>query len=250
MAEPAVLRTQERPNAFRAKSRLLRVSDVKGLYLGAHRERVIVVALTGGRVLLDPTEVPDRRNTVSIEEYVRYKCAYLYVENERQLEAAFELIAEYPTASSCESPRDPRCLPFSIFAAKKLDDLDTAEGRRKFAKDHQHARRSSDLADADNRLWQRQEYHSSDLIHVAGMTLPIGFHWNVQARRSTTFANGWERWDLMRGGYTNVHPDGNVRGGQRATRTYAPSSSEQPASPRLSKRVRSSRGSARGRQSK
>lgn len=244
LAEPIVMRTIEKPNVYRDKFRLLRSSHAKGLYVAAHRERVFVVALTGGRVHLDPTEIPDRKNTVSIQEFIRFKCGYSYVESASQLSTALADALEYRRECRCDGFRDPRCLPFSLFASKSEHDLDSPAERANFMRDHQGAK-TTDLTDRRRLLWQRQEFHTKELIHVAGKTLPLGFHWNVQVRSQVILTNGWERWEVMRNGYTNVHPDATIRGGDRAMRTFELTSSEPKVQPRLPRSVRSTRGRRR-----
>ena len=246
LREPDILHTAEVPNLYKRKYRLIRTSHAKGIYLSAHRERVIVLALTGARVLLNPTEVPNSRNTVSIEEFVRYKCAYRFIDSSASLKQAIELIDQYPTVAGCDDTRDPRCLPFALFTPHGEYDLSSEGARQQFLKDHQASRGTGDLGDQKKRVWQRQENHTSDLLHVAGMTLPVGFHWNVQARAASVLANGWECWDLLGGGYTNIHPDATIRGGNRANRTYFLRSSEPALSgQRLPRNVRSRAGRAK-----
>jgi hypothetical protein len=116
--------------------------------------------------------------------------------------------------SDCDGPRDPRCLPTAVFTTRAEFSLETPENRLRFITQHKAGGRSNTLADALNRVWQVGPNHTREVLQVAGCTLPIGYHWDVQAdTKSSIIATGWETWKLPGRGYTNVHPDAYIRGG-------------------------------------
>jgi hypothetical protein len=68
--------------------------------------------------------------------------------------------------------------------------------------------------------------------------LPIGFHWDVQApTNSSIIATGWETWRLPGRGYTNIHPDSLIRGGN-ATKTHPTSGEERASRPKTPRSAR------------
>lgn len=203
---------------------LIPANEVMGLYRQAHRARTAVIAFGGTQVLLDISELPTAKGCVALERFVKYKCSYALVSRPEELEGAWTKALAWMNDIHCEGQRDPRCYPMAIFETDREYPLGTPEERQDFINLHKASKRSRDLTDARHRSWKFGPDHTLDLIQVAGHTLPIGFHWDVQAARSSTITTGWEVWHLPRGGYTNVHPDALVRGGN-ATKTHPASSS-------------------------
>ena len=199
---------------------ILQPSEAAGLYSAIHRERVFVVTTRSVRVQLDVTEKPSNTGSTPVFEYVRYKAGYKNVSRLGELPALVKEMEAYFSSSYCDDLRDPRCLPFCLFDRRDPNgDLNESANRSAFRTTHAvRVRNISGLEDKDRRQWLVDEFHTRDLIHVAGHTLPIGFHWNVQARRPTVLINGWEKWTVGGGGYTNVHPDAKIRGGDKADR--------------------------------
>jgi hypothetical protein len=198
---------------------LVRATDIAGLYRQAHRSRLAVIALCAAKVLLDISERPSNGGCMSLERFVRYKCTYFLVTRSEEVERTLGAALDWMASIHCEGPGDPRCYPAAIFETQREYMLGTEEQRRSFLNAHRHSKRSNSLADSRGRIWEVGAAHTRDLLQVAGKTLPIGFHWDVQAQRDSVIATGWERWELPGRGYTNVHPDGFVRAGS-ATRTH------------------------------
>lgn len=198
---------------------LVRATDIAGLYAMAHRSRVAVIALGSAKVLLDISERPSNGGCMSLERFVRYKCSFCHVTRPEEVDSALVAAMDWMVAVHSEGPSDPRCLPAAIFETRREYSLETHEQRRAFIAAHKNSKRSSGLTDVRGRTWQVGPPHTRDLLQVAGFTLPVGFHWDVQAQRDSVIATGWERWELPGRGYTNVHPDAFVRGGN-ATRTH------------------------------
>lgn len=221
---------------------LLAAKDVAGLYRRAHRARTAVIALCGAKVLLDISEMPSNKGCISLERFVRYKCFYSLITRMEEVDAALTQALDWMGGVHCEDSRDPRCLPTAIFETKNEYSLDTQDQRQSFVAAHRASKRSNALTDACSKTWEAGPNHTLDLLQVGGRTLPIGFHWDVQTARDTVVVTGWERWRVPGKGYTNVHPDAYVRGGN-ATRTHpSPAEVEGRRSPKTPRAVRRSKG--------
>ncbi|WP_157520839.1 hypothetical protein [Herbidospora daliensis] len=214
---------------------LISAQDISGLYRRAHRARTVVIAFGSAKILLDGRELPSNKGCMSLEKFIRYKCFYVLISRLEEVEKGWAKALDWMNERHCEGPNDPRCFPVAAFDAQGECSLDSAAGRQEFIALHKETKSSKHLTDACGRTWQRGPDHSRDLIQVAGTTLPIGFHWDVQAARNSTIATGWEVWHLPKGGYTNIHPDAMVRGGH-ATKKYPSSAgSSKPKTPKAAR---------------
>jgi hypothetical protein len=222
---------------------LIPAKDVAGLYRRVHRARTAVIAFCGAKVLLDISELPTNKGCVALEKFIQYKGSYALVTRPEEVDGALDSALDWMNDTHCEGPRDPRCLPAVIFETRREYPLGTHEGRQQFVGDHRVSKRDNALTDARSRTWQIGPNHTRDLIQVAGRTLPIGFHWDVQAAaNSSTIATGWETWHLPGGGYTNIHPDALIRGGN-ATKTHpSVAQKREPRPPRVPRRSRQRKG--------
>jgi hypothetical protein len=216
----AEAKVQERKGHGGFTYSLMRASDIAGLYYRAHRARTAVIALCGASVLLDISEQPSNRGCMSLQRFVRYKCFYSLLSRPQEVEKVWADAMSWMAATHCDGPRDPRCFPASIFETQHGYVLDTDRKRKDFINQHRLSKGNTDLVDDRGRVWHIGPAHTLDLIQVGGFTLPIGFHWDVQAKHDTVIATGWDRWELPGRGYTNVHPDALVRDGN-ATRTHS-----------------------------
>lgn len=202
---------------------LLKPADVRALYRLCHEEYVVVLALVAARVQLDVSERPSKPGSLPLEEFVRYKALYARPADEEAMKRVLDEVSI--DDSGCEDFRDPRCLPFAVFRPRKVLDLTEPKSRKEFKKSHKARRSTTAFADAGDREWSVGEYHTMELLHVAGCVLPYGFHWDVETRKSWTILNGWERWTLPGTKHVNVHPNGHIRG-TSAMRTHAPADAE------------------------
>lgn len=217
-------------------------NDVAALYRRAHRARTAVIATCGAKVLLDISERPTNSGCLTLERFIQYKCLYSLVSRPEEVDRSFANALAWMTGTHCEGPRDPRCLPTAVFETVEQYPLDTHAERQMFIRAHKKSRNNAALTDARTRTWQTGPAHTLDLIQVGGYTLPIGFHWDVQAARDSIIATGWERWRLPGRGYVNIHPDALIRGGN-ATKTH-PSSTEksEAKTPRTPRSLRQRKG--------
>jgi hypothetical protein len=223
--------------------RLLSPNDVAGIYRGVHIERTAILAFCGAKVLLDISERPSNQGCMALEKFARHKCSYTLVSRPQEVTGALTDALAWMDETCCEGPRDPRCFPAAIFATREDFPLATHEDRRRFTERHKSSAKSSTLTDALDRSWEIGPHHTRDLLQVGGTTLPVGFHWDVNANnRSSLIATGWETWKLPGGGYTNIHPNAHIRGGN-ATKTH-PSATERysPGNPRTPRRDRKGKG--------
>jgi hypothetical protein len=198
---------------------LIPTKDIAGLYRRSHRARTAVIAFGPVRVLLDISEQPSAKGCISLERFIRYKCSYSLITQPSEVDNALGGALSWVNSIHCEGPRDPRCLPMAIFAPREDYLLNTSRERREFTRSHKSSRSNNAISDDFARMWQFGPDHTFELLQVGGCTLPIGFHWDVQAARDSIIANGWERWRLPGKGHTNIHPDALIRGGN-ATKTH------------------------------
>jgi hypothetical protein len=223
---------------------LIPANDAAGLYRGIHRARTAVISFCGAKVLLDIGELPTNKGCMALEKFIQYKCSHKLVTRPEEVDGALSEALSWMMEANCEGPHDPRCLPASIFEANSDYRLEAREERRRFIYDHTPFRKSRGLADARGRTWQVGPNHTLDLLQVAGQTLPIGFHWDVQAgNKSSKIATGWETWHLPGRGYINIHPDAYIRGdGARKTHSITTKSSA-PKPPKTPRSWRKGKGS-------
>lgn len=197
--------------------RVLGPTGAKGIYTGAHREMTSVITLGSVRVPLDPTDRPTRRNSLLVSDYLANKAHNRVVSRSEEAQAALEEAGEWMSGTHCDGADDPRCLPRMMFPSACPTHLPQHEQRQDFRKQHR-VRGSSTWVDGEGRIWDHAgPPHTLDAVHVGGVCLPLGMHWDVNSSRRFEVANGWEKWVVRREGYINVHPDGYLRG-QRAVR--------------------------------
>jgi len=216
---------------------LVVAADISRLYRAAHRARVAVLAFGEAKVLLDASEQPSNPGCVPLERYVQYKCYFRLITRPPETRAAIDGAMRWLSDVHLDGIRDPRCFPTVLFPTRRNYSLDATSERVAFVRTHKRSRTSSDLTDANGRVWCIGPAHTIDLIQVAGFNLPKGFHWDVQGDGNSVLATGWETWILPGRGYTNVHPDAYIRGGS-ATKTFPLSPKKPPKAPRTPRNVR------------
>jgi hypothetical protein len=222
---------------------LIPAKDVAGLYRGAHRARAAVISFCGAKVLLDIGELPSNKGCMALEKFIGSKCSYILISRPEEVDRALAKSLSWMEEIDCDGPHDPRCLPSAIFETNRYSELTTEQGRKRFIDYHASLGRGNSLTDARDRCWQVGPCHTLDLIQVAGCTLPIGFHWDVQASsKSSKIATGWETWRLPGRGYINVHPDAHIRG-NKANRTHSLATATSGSKPpRASRSARKKKG--------
>ncbi len=196
---------------------VLRPSDVERLYKTLHKRKALVLATGGVRVQRDVSANLTRRGSVPAEQFVRHKAFFALVSRPEEASRSINQGVEWLTRETdIDGPHDPRCLPMLCFAGCREIPLSNPSDRKRFRQDFGKARR-----DSFGGEWQGDgPYHTRDTLHVAGLSLPVGFHWDVQAWRPFAMCNGWERWEIRANGYLNVHPDAHLRGSKNVTRTH------------------------------
>ncbi|MGF0310984.1 hypothetical protein [Rhodococcus sp. IEGM1428] len=191
---------------------VLKPSDAKRLYQTIHRRRVVVLSVGGARVQNDPTEVPTKKDSQLLEHFISQKAAFQRVtrveEVSRSIDACLSWWEDPPQLRSLSD--EPRLLPAVCFSG--LDGYESLGSLARFDADH-------DLrpwTDKHGKQWvTATDMHTVELLHVAGTTLPIGFHWDVQLRRGRSVVMcAWERWEGVTN-YVNIHPNAHIRPGPR-----------------------------------
>lgn len=233
---------------------VVKAEDVARLYRRMHRARVGVVALGGMRVRKNPIERATRRGSVPLSDFVAHKAFYRVLTREGEVPDCASDFRHWTLSTLCEGQGDPRCLPRQVFRDDSKLPLDAEAERSHFEDVYKGRTRSGghpSRLDAAGRTWQRGAFHTLDLLQVAGQTLPVGMHWDVQFHRGGEVSNGWEVWHFPGGTYGNVHPDAFLRGkqGTKLHDATAPHLDEDKHSPRapLATRRRGARSSSRKR---
>lgn len=218
--ELAILKTVQTHGQGGLSFELLTASDVELLYRLAHQAVLLVITVGSAKVHLRIDELPTNSTTMPLSNYLGHKARTIHVSRPQEATRLLAVLEEPSLGLACEGHKDPRCIPFFMFARTESLDLSDQSNRSEFSK-HYSTKRSNGgggFVDGRGREWGTQEFHSADLIHVAGTTLPVGFHWNVQAPKKTELSNGWEIWQVAAHGYANVHPDAHIRQGSGTTR--------------------------------
>ena len=224
---------------------LISAKDVAGLYRGAHRARSAVISFCGAKILLDIGEIPTNKGCMALEKFVEYKCSYELITRPEEVENVLAKTFSWLEVVNCEGPHDPRCLPAAVFEKNRDYRLESQRERKSFIDDHTPAKNNNTLTDVRGRQWQIGPNHTRDLLHVAGRTLPIGFHWDVQAsRKSSIIATGWETWNLPGGAYVNIHPDAYIRGNKARKIHSLTVGTNSPKIPRTPRSTREGRGAS------
>ena len=184
--------------------------DAVNLYRRSHRAKVGV--LFTGRPAVLPRPGPARRSdrTVALATFVRYKAYTARLPTDPAcISRCLDAYEAWCRDTGCENANDPRCLPFHIFRSGHVG-LDTPEERRRFNEIHGGGARRRDERDFSWSLGAGP-FHGRDVLHVAGHTLPPGFHWDVSVQRDAkTITTPTERWRVSR--YINIAPDAHLRG--------------------------------------
>lgn len=208
-------------DAVGRKTPVLSPQDTEAVYRAAHRCRLAVLATGAYRVRRDPRADPSSvRLLWAPEEFLRYKAHAEVVRAIGDVPVALARAATVLQALSCDGASDPRALPMHVFSPDgHVDDLTGPDGARAFKRRHGPA---SARVDADGRNWKTGPKHGLETLTVTGAQMATGFHWDVSiARGSSTFATGWEVWELAdRHAYVNIAPDAGVRDGHRCKKRW------------------------------
>lgn len=219
-ADLATLKTVQTRGQGGFRFELVTASDVEQLYRLAHQAVLLVITVGSAKVHLRIDELPTNSTTMPLSSYLGHKARTIHVSRPEEATRLLAVLDQPSLGLACEGHKDPRCIPFFMFPRTEALDLSDESSRAEFSKRYSTKRLNGSGAyvDGRGREWGTEEFHSADLIHVAGTTLPVGFHWNVQAPKKTELANGWEIWKVAAHGYANVHPDAHIRQGSGATR--------------------------------
>lgn len=195
---------------------VLTPQDARDAYKAAHKGPLAVLATTSFQVRPDPSAdpAPDRA-LWSAEDFLRHKAHFAQVRAVRHVGEALRMAEESLKALCCDGTSDPRVLPMHAFSPEgHVHDLRSDEGRKAFKVAYGAP---SSRRDPNGRVWKTGPFHGRDVAHVAGVALPVGFHWDVSNGRSSgrcRIVNGWQVWELTgRRGYANIGPNAFIRRG-------------------------------------
>lgn len=195
----------------------------KELSKSSHKRLVSIIQLGDARVRLNPLDEWSRRTSVTLKEYLGDAACVRTVSNKSDVEDVIKECTfwfEHPEGDAALDRNDPRCLPMSAFAWRRLSLLESSEARQMFTIKYKFIGGSLRWLDDDRKLWDGTgACHGRTPVHVCGRALPLGWHWDVRSEKKggkrMLVCNGWEAWEVGRNGYINVGPDGTIREGKR-----------------------------------
>lgn len=203
---------------------ILSSPEATNLYRRVHRARVALLSFAESHVCVNPNyEIAIRHGRlITLAQFLRYKCFYEVVRHPDQflqedIENFAGRYAAYCQTKACEDEHDPRCLPLHVFKQKVHGLLDQPEERAEFDRLHGAGSVRTDDEQREWRLFPRN-FHGHEQLHVCGLQLRHGFHWDVQpGGNSTLIVTTKEVWKVSH--YVNIYPDAHVRGNKpHATR--------------------------------
>lgn len=224
--ECVALTTRRVPLAEGGFVHLLEGRDAHRVYQRAHLAEACVLTCADVGVALDPRQRQlARRSVRSLYKFMAYKACVLSAESVTWREEFAQWRAR---EDRLEDYRDARCLAFQVFDAPGgVPQLDTVEQRDAF---DTGCGSKAERCDLSARVWELnpKAFHGRPpALNVAGHPLPVGMHWDVQARGKgvTTLGNTVEVWKVPRDDYLNVAPNGYLSassGRSRASRIFPP----------------------------
>ncbi|MFK4790855.1 hypothetical protein [Microbacterium sp. ZW T5_56] len=189
--------------------------DASKMYQMVHRVNCAVIQIgTDARVPFHPRDSCQKRNTMELEQFVRYKAVFAKVNGRVGPVDAIGAVSAQLTSLECDGERDPRCLPMHVFdpshdhVACPLTDAVKVRARYQGPKIR---------TDGKSREWGPPKGipHGSHELRVRGRVLRAGYHWDVKSAQNTSdLMTTLEIWSMPPGSYLNVSPDAHVRSGQ------------------------------------
>ena len=204
---------------------LIKNQDATNLYRRIHRSRIGIWQIGDAHVPTKPKPRIIAADYIRLRTFVEHKAFHeriSSVDASDQWHSSLLSFCNWLNQVCCEGEGDPRCLPFHVFTTKhNISALASREGRSTFTK--KHGPQSSRVD--DNKLhWGRPQgaHHGQERLHVAGLDLIPGFHWDVSNQGSkrliTTTKDVWE---IKPKGYVNIYPDQHIREGKLSKRRRA-----------------------------
>jgi len=196
---------------------LVRSEDAQKLYRDMHRARVAVLSVqapagVGPQLMTRPRMrgKPIRwKEAYSLRLLCRNKAFFRRLRWDRDSQDWAPLFAQWSDRVGCDGTSDPRCLPLHVFGCEHgwSRRLLQSPGREQFDEEFGTGFKREDRR---ARAWLRATAdHGRETLHVAGLRLPRGFHWDVQAEDVELWTPD-EGWRIRQ--YLNVFPDAGVIG--------------------------------------
>lgn len=200
---------------------ILRARDSHAIYQAAHQGPVAVLSNGKARVRSDVHGPLTFRRTMTLQRFVRYKAVYRALHEEDAARDLIDALMLWPGEEAFSDERDHRVLPLHVFSRTDWAELHLDAGIASFERAHG---RAAHLVDYSDRDWVRPSaFHGKDVLHLRGMELRAGHHWDVQSTRSAgRMSTHLEVWSFPRGAYVNVYPNAVVRSGQSSGTSATP----------------------------
>ncbi len=197
-------------------------NDAAQIYEDIHRRPVAVIYDRKPLVRTSPMPPFQDNQTVTLFQFVRYKCFAMNLAHNaaHRWESDFR---EWLQRARCDGRNDPRILPLHIFAMKGEYDLNRQPDRQQFRRSHRQ-QRDRTLVDRRKRRWSPPRSgasHGREPQTVRGLRLDDGYHWDVTTRKSPVVASVNMIWNVPRGEYVNIYPDGYIRRGGRSKQVWS-----------------------------
>ena len=197
-------------------------NDAARLYEDLHRHPVAVIYDGKPVVRTYPERGFRDDRSVTLSQFVRYKCFAMNLAHNaaHNWESAFN---DWLQRARCDGRNDPRILPLHIFAMKGEYDLNRQPDRQQFRRSHRQ-QRDKTLVDRRKRRWSPPRSgasHGREPQTVRGLRLDDGYHWDVTTRKSPVVASVNMIWNVPRGEYVNIYPDGYIRRGGRSKQVWS-----------------------------
>ena len=210
------------------RTHVLKPEQATQLYQRLHRGFVGVMQLQKTHVPITPSPRRYLKDYISLYQFARYKSFFHTIDpsefKAQQAEKMLSAMEHWITQiNDFAGESDPRCLPLHVFHARRsCYDLDAADGRKQFNKDHPPQGSRTDKNGID---WKRaHDMHGREVLQIAGRCLIKGFHWDAmpgsRTSGSKTVSNTVAIWKVSADGHVNIYPDAKIRKGKNCTKIY------------------------------
>lgn len=189
---------------------MVRPDIASGLYPRAHRTPVLTLVYgTDPVVPLVPNmaEALLRRKHMPLQQYLEYKSCWIRIQPELDNHAWAGMFAAWIDQVDSDGEHDPRLLPFHVFDGRGAH-LEEPARRAEFNHVYGAGSARHDLHGTRWSLIPRL-FHGREVLRVGGLSLSVGYHWDVVPRESWRIETPSGIWRVDR--HVNIYPDAAMR---------------------------------------